>query len=1058
MLPRFASLRVRLLLCFALISGFSIVAALTANYSFNEVGRVLDLITTQRLPTALAAGELARSVERIVAIAPRLLNARDEQQKILVRKQLDSETSELNRLMSALRDSLDTQEFEKLAPAVVTLGENLDKLDQAVSENLQFSLKKDAVLARLNRDYSAFERAITPPLLRAEARLLQLQNAAADDKAIDSETLLAATVALQPLQLLHFEMRTFHENLLRVAAETRRNDLALLQFPAERSRDRALALLRQLPEDSGALLLPKMESVFQYLSPPQSLLQQREQELESAERGLRYAAENERLSQQLTSAVDELVGSALGDITSANRDALKVHRDGQIFMISVVLLALLCSILIVWLFVDRRIVSRLKRLSDNMAAIAGGDLEQSIVDPGDDEIAQMALALEGFRKTAIEVEEYNLRELSEARLQLTNAIESISEGFCLFDSDDRLILQNNHYRELFGLDDSHLGRSFESLLKRAMDLRIELDSDPQEYFRKRLAHHRNPPGPYIQQLQDGTWLRITERKTDNRSTVAIYSDITEIKQHEQALDRVIAERDKTLGDLEVVMNAIDYGILFLDRDLRVGASNRAFYQIWGLSRSEVGEAKTFRDIVELESGERVVGTSRGGPVRDVDSRIAEVRQGPISRHEIYTQNGKTILHQCVAMPDGARMLSYFDITQIKRAETALRKSKERYQLAVSGAREAIWEWEPGHEEVYVSERFGEIADIDPQQQRLSPQQWFALVHPQDRDSTREALVQHLKGNKDLFDVEYRLLGPDGKYRWVHQRGAGLRREDGWVYHMAGSVGEIEARKQLEFTLRDSVEAAEQNSRFKSQFIANMSHELRTPLNAIIGITEMLKEDVEEDGPESFAEPLTRVSRAGKHLLNLINDVLDLSRIEAGKLALYPEHVEIETLLNDAITTTEHLIQQNNNRIHLEISEDVKSIYSDPLRFRQIVLNLLTNASKFTQNGDICIRAHSLRLEDGDWLVLQVSDTGIGIEPVFLDKLFVEFAQEDSSATRRFGGTGLGLTISQRLCSMMGGEISVESTVGVGTTFSVRLPAIPGRYAEDEPVVSRESVQ
>ena len=137
---------------------------------------------------------------------------------------------------------------------------------------------------------------------------------------------------------------------------------------------------------------------------------------------------------------------------------------------------------------------------------------------------------------------------------------------------------------------------------------------------------------------------------------------------------------------------------------------------------------------------------------------------------------------------------------------------------------------------------------------------------------------------------------------------------------------------------------------------------------------------------------------------------------------------------------------------------MKSIYSDPLRFRQIVLNLLTNASKFTQNGDIYIRAHSVELEDGDWLLLQVSDTGIGIDDVFLDKLFVEFAQEDSSATRKFGGTGLGLTISQRLCSMMGGEISVESSLGVGTTFTVRLPAIPGRYPELEPVASRESMQ
>ncbi|MDC1286677.1 PAS-domain containing protein [Gammaproteobacteria bacterium] len=1057
MLSNFDSLRVRLLLCFTLVSGFSIVAAITASYSFHEVGKVLDLITTQRLPTALSAGKLARSVERVVAIAPRLLNVRDEQQKILVRQQMDHESAELNRLLALLRDSLEVREFQQLAPAVSTLQDNLNKLDQAVSESLQMALKKDALLQRLERDYFAVERAITPRLLRSKARLLQLQNAAASDESIDNNALLEATAELQPLQLLHFEMRTFYENLLRVASESKRNDLTLLEFPAERSRDRAQSLLKQLPHDARASLLAQMESVFQYLSAPQSLMQHRARELESVERGLQFAEENKRLSEQLTSAVDDLVNNALSDINSANSDALKVQQDGLFFMITVVLLALLCSALIVWLYVDRRIVSRLKLLSNNMASIAGGDFDKPIVDLADDEIAQMAQALEGFRKTAIEVEEFNSQELNEARIQLKSAIETISEGFCLFDKKDRLAIQNHHYRELFGLDDSHLGSSFESLLRRAMESRIDTNSDQEDYFQKRLEHHRNPPGPFVQKLQDGTWLRITERKMEDQSTVAIYSDITEIKQHEQALSNVLEERDNTLGKLEVVMNAIDYGILFLDHDMSIGTANRAFYQIWGLSRNEVESAETFGDVIKLKSGDRIVGSTRGDWKHDFEARVTEVKKGSISRHELTTSNGKTILHQCVAIPGGARMLSYFDITQIKQAEAALRQSQERYALAVNGANEAIWEWEPGHEDVYVSRRFHEIANSDPARERLTPEQWFSLVHPDDRESTREALVQHMKGNKDLFDVEYRLLGPDQVYRWVHHRGAGLRREDGWVYRMAGSVGEIESRKQLEFTLRDSIEVAEQNSRFKSQFIANMSHELRTPLNAIIGITEMLREDVEEEGPDSFEEPLIRVSRAGKHLLNLINDVLDLSRIEAGKLALYPEHVEIQTLLNDAVTTAEHLIQQNNNRIHLKVAEDVKSIYSDPLRFRQIVLNLLTNASKFTQNGDIHIRAHSIELEDGEWLELEVSDTGIGIDPEFLEKLFIEFAQEDSSATRRFGGTGLGLTISQRLCSMMGGEIGVESTVGEGTTFTVRLPAIPGRYPEVEISDGREQV-
>ncbi len=1058
MKKRLSSLRVRLLLSFTLVSGFAIVAALAASYSFNEVGRVLQLITTQRLPTTVSAGELARSVERIVAAAPRLLNARNEDERSSVRRQLDKETESLKHLTMTLRDTLDSREFEIVSPAVATLQVNLDEIDAVVGETLQLAAKKEKLLKRLEQDYISFERSIAPRLLRAQARLLQLQNASARNQSIDINELLEATRAAQPLQQLQLEMRAFHDGLLQVSIEPQLNNLTLLTFPLERSMRRVNDLLAGLPATAADAIGPRIELLFEYMTGTQNILSERSRELAVIERGNQFANENKVLSLRLTEAVDVLVGNALSDIESANKQALNVHRDGQIIMLGVVLMALLCSILIGWLYVDRRIVRRLRLLGDNMSAIAGGNLHEKIIDNADDEIAQMASALEVFRQTAIEVEESNLREINEARMLLYNAIESISEGFCLFDENDHLILQNNHYRELFGLDDSHLGSSFESLLKLALGSRIETDMDGDDYFRKRLEHHRNPPGPFIQQLHDGTWLRITERKAENLGTVAIYSDITEIVQHEQALDNALSERDESLGSLEAVMDSIDYGILFLDKNMNVRSSNRAFQQIWGISSGDIAQAKTFRDIFDLDFGDNVVDSSNETWQDYVETRIAEVTAGSFDTHEVRTRNGKTILHRCVAIAEGSRMLTYFDITPLKRVEDALRLSEERYALALNGANEALWQWESDNSEIYVSQRFHEIADLAAGKEGLSKEEWLAMVHPQDRGQIGEALVEHMKGRKDYFDVEYRLMGPDKKYRWVQHRGAGVRREDGWVYRMAGSVGEIETRKQLEFTLRNAKEIAEQNSQFKSQFIANMSHELRTPLNSIIGITEMLREDVAEEGPEAFHEPLTRVSRAGKHLLNLINDVLDLSRIEAGKLALHPEHVEIETLLGDAITTAQHLIQQNNNRIHLHISDEVKFIYSDPLRFRQIVLNLLTNASKFTQNGDIHLRASREKTADGEWLDLAVSDTGIGIDEVFLDKLFVEFSQEDSSATRRYGGTGLGLTISQRLCSMMGGEISVESKVGEGTTFTVRLPAIPSSYAISETITSHAGIQ
>ena len=206
---RLSSLRIRLLLAFTLVSGFAIVAALAASFSFNEVGKVLQVITTQRVPGAVSAGELARSVERIVAMAPRLLNARTEDEKLSVREQLDSETAELERLMTTLRDTLDSMEYEKLSPAVTTLEDNLDEIDAIVGETIRLAVKKEKLLGQLEQDYLSFERAIAPRLLRAQARLRQLQNAAARNQTVDVGELLEATRAVQPLQKLQLETRAF---------------------------------------------------------------------------------------------------------------------------------------------------------------------------------------------------------------------------------------------------------------------------------------------------------------------------------------------------------------------------------------------------------------------------------------------------------------------------------------------------------------------------------------------------------------------------------------------------------------------------------------------------------------------------------------------------------------------------------------------------------------------------------------------------------------------------------------------------------------------------------
>jgi signal transduction histidine kinase len=229
------------------------------------------------------------------------------------------------------------------------------------------------------------------------------------------------------------------------------------------------------------------------------------------------------------------------------------------------------------------------------------------------------------------------------------------------------------------------------------------------------------------------------------------------------------------------------------------------------------------------------------------------------------------------------------------------------------------------------------------------------------------------------------------------------------------------------------------SQHKSQFLANMSHELRTPLNAIIGVSEMLREDAE--ALKQDTEPLDRVLGAGRHLLALINDILDLSKIEAGRMELAPTTFALAPLIDDVVKTIEPLAAKNSNRVSVNCDAAIGTVHADQMRLRQALLNLMSNANKFTERGTITINAHHGQENGGDWITLAVIDTGIGMTAEQMGKLFQEFSQASSSTASRYGGTGLGLVISRRFCQMMGGDITVTSQPGRGSTFTIRLPRI-----------------
>jgi len=257
-------------------------------------------------------------------------------------------------------------------------------------------------------------------------------------------------------------------------------------------------------------------------------------------------------------------------------------------------------------------------------------------------------------------------------------------------------------------------------------------------------------------------------------------------------------------------------------------------------------------------------------------------------------------------------------------------------------------------------------------------------------------------------------------------------------------------------LLDARRTAETANQAKSRFLASMSHELRTPLNAIIGYSEMLQEDARDANQDDLVPDLEKIHSAGKHLLTLINDVLDLSKIEAGKMELYLEDLELTALVRDVATTIEPLATQNGNRLVVEGADDLGVVRTDGTRFRQVLLNLLSNSCKFTKDGTISLQAARVPGVSGDEIVITVADSGIGMTPEQLDRLFQAFAQAEASTASKYGGTGLGLAITREFCRLMGGDVTVASEPGVGSTFTVRLPihaeqpaAEPTATAEDE---------
>jgi PAS domain S-box-containing protein len=384
-----------------------------------------------------------------------------------------------------------------------------------------------------------------------------------------------------------------------------------------------------------------------------------------------------------------------------------------------------------------------------------------------------------------------------------------------------------------------------------------------------------------------------------------------------------------------------------------------------------------------------------------------------------------------------------DITDRKHMEEELKKNEERIRTMVDNIPGVVYRclMDDAWTMLFISDEI-EVLSGYPASEFLgeNPVRTFASIMHEDDLRPVAKNAQKAVDERVPYTNEYRVIDKDGNVHWVYARGKAIYDEDGTPLYLDGTIFDVTEKKVMELQLEDARDAAESANRAKSTFLANMSHELRTPMNAIIGYSEMLAEDAEGEGHDDMVPDLEKINAAGKHLLALINDILDLSKIEAGRMDLFLETFDLRRMLDEAVATVMPLIAKNENALETEFADDLGNVRVDLTKLRQALFNLLSNAAKFTEGGTITLGARKEMRDGAEWLALSVADTGIGIGQNKLEAVFEEFSQADDSTTRDYGGTGLGLPISRRFCQMMGGDITVASELGKGTTFTIELPS------------------
>jgi signal transduction histidine kinase/CheY-like chemotaxis protein len=505
----------------------------------------------------------------------------------------------------------------------------------------------------------------------------------------------------------------------------------------------------------------------------------------------------------------------------------------------------------------------------------------------------------------------------------------------------------------------------------------------------------------------------------------------------------VTQRTRSESDVKTIekyaQNIVDTvrePLLILDEALRVRSGNRAFYQTFQVAEEETEN----RLIYMLGNGQWNIPALRTLLEDIIPSSSAfddfELEQDfPVIGRRIMRLNARKLQ---AGHHGELLVLAMEDVTERRRSEADLKAIETYAQNIVETVREPLLILDTALRVRSGNRSFYQTFEVSAEETEnrliyeLGNGQW-------DIPALRILLEDIIPASSafDDFELEHDFPGIGRRVMLLNARKlqAGHHGE-----LLVLAMEDVTERRRSEADLAAAREASETANKSKSLFLANMSHELRTPLNAILGYSEMLQEEVAEGDLNSLRPDLEKINAAGKHLLALINDILDLSKIEAGKMELFLESFDVGALVSEVTATVRPLVGTNANTLRVEIAPDLGAMHADQIKVRQALYNLLSNAVKFTEAGTITLKAERVSMNDSDWIVFRLTDTGIGLSAEQILKLFQDFTQADASTTRKFGGTGLGLALTRRFCQMMGGDVTVHSVPGEGSIFTIKLPA------------------